>query len=399
MSRTRKRLIGAVVIVAIGAAATLALASRSKNGEAVGNGTPVAVAEVADIQVEVLDVGTVEPAVRVEVKSVLSGKVVELPIREGDAVRRGQLLAVIEPDVNQAQTLAGVRRSVNQATIDYTDADKDFQARAALFREGLLSAELFRAAETAYRTAEERLSAAREKAQIMEASGIPVGNNLGQVVQITAPMDGVVIRRPVELGETVTGAGSFNAGTVIATVADLATMIIKAGVNEVDIGKVAVAAPVTVTLDAYPRLRFSGRVERIAPAARLEDQVKVFDVEIELDSQGKELRTGMTANVTILGERTEDAVTVPVESVFRRESGELVYVKRASGNGANGQQPDPGDVSDPRQAWKQHFEERAVVTGLASMTRVEVVEGLAAGEEVALEDPSRPRNNGRTNVN
>ena len=72
-------------------------------------------------------------------------------------------------------------------------------------------------------------------------------------------MDGVVIMRPVELGEAVTGAGSFNAGTVIATVADLTSMIVKAGVNEVDIGKMRLGATVMVTLDAYPKLRFPGQ--------------------------------------------------------------------------------------------------------------------------------------------
>lgn len=399
MSRGKRRLIVVAAIAVAGVGVTFALAARSKTPAGEANGVPVFTAEHADVQVEVLDVGTVEPAVRVDVKSVLSGKVVELPIREGDVVRRGQVLALIEPDVNQAQTLAGVRRSVNQAAIDYGDAEKDFQAKTALFREGLLSAELFRAAETAYRTAEERLAGAQEKAQIMEASGIPVGDNTAQVLQITAPMHGVVIRRSVELGEAVTGAGSFNAGTVIATVADLSTMIVKAGVNEVDIGKVVVNAPVMVTLDAYPRLRFPGRVERIAPAARLEDQVKVFDVEIELDSQGKELRTGMTANVTIRGERAEQVVAVPVESVFRRESGEVVYVKRPATNGAGEETPRPVATPDPREAWKQQFEERTVVTGLASLTRVQVVEGLAAGEAVALEDPTRPKASGRTNVN
>lgn len=76
-------------------------------------------------------------------------------------------------------------------------------------------------------------------------------------------MNGVVIRRPVELGEAITGAGSFNAGTVIVTVADLSKMILKAGVVEVDIGKVVMGSPVEVTLDAYPRVKFTGKVSKI----------------------------------------------------------------------------------------------------------------------------------------
>jgi multidrug efflux pump subunit AcrA (membrane-fusion protein) len=220
-------------------------------------------------------------------------------------------------------------------------------------------------------------------------------------------MAGVVIVRPVELGETVTGSGSFNAGTVIATVADLATMLVKAGVNEVDIGKVHVGQPVRVTLDAYPRTLFPGTIERIAPAARLDNQVKVFDLEIGLEHLGVELRTGMTANVEVRGESRSGVLIVPVEAVFVRGDEEVVYVKRATplpakapaeaaGVAAAAVPSDNSEVlpadwrDDPRQKWRRWFEERRVVTGIASTTDVEVTEGLAVGDEVALADPTRP---------
>ena len=384
-AKRRRWVIGAAVgVVVVGTA--VALAARARTADPVKDDTPLGKAALADVQVEVLEVGTVEPEVKVDVKSALSGKVVELPVREGDVVKKGQLIAAIEPDVNQAQTLAGVRRGVNQAEIDFTDADQDFRAKDALLKDGLISEEAHRTAETRYKSAREELAAAREKAAIMTSSGVPVSATADQRINITAPMDGVVITRPVELGEAVTGAGSFNAGTVIATVADLATMLVKAGVNEVDIGKVRLGAPVTVTLDAYPKLRFPGKVSRIAPAARLADQVKVFDVEISLDAQGKELRTGMTANVSIKGERAAKVLAVPVEAVFEREDGEVVYVRKAVDATA---QPKP--PADAREAWKQRFEERKVETGIASLAKVQITSGLVAGEQVALEDPTKPK--------
>ncbi len=384
-AKRRRWVIGAAVgVVVVGTA--VALAARARTADPVKDDTPLGKAALADVQVEVLEVGTVEPEVKVDVKSALSGKVVELPVREGDVVKKGQLIAAIEPDVNQAQTLAGVRRGVNQAEIDFTDADQDFRAKDALLKDGLISEEAHRTAETRYKSAREELAAAREKAAIMTSSGVPVSATADQRINITAPMDGVVITRPVELGEAVTGAGSFNAGTVIATVADLATMLVKAGVNEVDIGKVRLGAPVTVTLDAYPKLRFPGKVSRIAPAARLADQVKVFDVEISLDAQGKELRTGMTANVSIKGERAAKVLAVPVEAVFEREDGEVVYVRRAIDATAQPKAP-----ADAREAWKQRFEERKVETGIASLAKVQITSGLVAGEQVALEDPTKPK--------
>lgn len=389
--------IGAVVAVCT--AGALALKARAKDAVLPKLETPVGKAAIADVQVEVTEVGTVEPEVKVDVKSVLSGKVVTLSVREGDVVRKGQLIASIEPDVNQAQTLAGVRRSVNQAEIDLFDAEKDFRAKEELLKAGLISAEIHREAETRYKAARETLETAEEKSRLLQASGIPVDPNQSQVLNITSPMDGVVIQRPVELGDVVTGAGSFNAGTVIATVADISKMIVKVGVNEVDIGKVKLDAPVTVTLDAFPKVRFEGKVSRIAPAARLQDQVKVFDTEISLDSQGKELRTGMTANVSIKGERANGVLTVPIEAVFHREGGEVVYLKKPTP--AKGEKPakaekaaggaEPAATPNPRDAWKQYFEEHPVVTGLASISHAQVLEGLKEGDEVALEDPTKPK--------
>jgi len=418
MTRKRKRWLLVVVVAAVLVGTTVVFASRSKSGTPIKDETPVSKATVADVQVEVLEVGTVEPEIKVDVKSALSGKVVELPIRAGDAVKKGQLIASIEPDVNQAQTLAGVRRGVNQAEIDFADAEKDYLAKQELLQAGLISVEVHRAAETRYKSARELLAAAHEKSAIMASSGVPVSTTADQRINITAPMDGVVITRAVELGEAVTGAGSFNAGTVIVTVADLGTMLVKAGVNEVDIGKVRLGAPVMVTLDAYPKVRFVGKVSRIAPAARLADQVKVFDVEVSLDSQGKELRTGMTANVAIKGDKAAKVLAVPVEAVFHREDGEVVYVRKAQPDKAGGAKagtkaetkaegakpdakagdakagaakPDPKATPDPREAWKQRFDERKVETGLASLSHVQIVSGLVAGEEVALEDPTRPK--------
>jgi HlyD family secretion protein len=415
MTKKKKRwLVGAALgVVVVGA--TVALAARSKGPSAAKDDTPIGKVAIADVQVEVTEIGTIQPEVKVDVKSALSGKVAELPMREGDAVRKGQLLAAIEPDVNQAQTLAAVRRSVNQEEIDYSDAEKDYNAKLELLKAGLLSQDIFRTAETRYKSAQEGLAAAREKAGIVESSGIPLSTNPQQLLNITSPMDGVVINRAVEYGEAVTGAGSFNAGTVIATVADLSKMIVKVGVSEVDIGKIRLAAPVTVTLDAYPKVRFPGKVSRIGPAARLQDQVKVFDIEVTLDNQGKELRTGMTANVTIKGDRAEKVLAVPVESVFRREDGEVVYVKKApagkegDGKGAKTAvaeaatakadkteakatpKAEPKATPDPRDAWKQRFEERKVESGLSSLSHTQIVAGLKEGEEVALEDPTKPK--------
>ena len=412
MARKRKRWLILIAVVVI-AAAAVAYAAKNKansNGEEEkGPEIPTLAADIGDVQVVVREVGTVEPEVKVDVKSNLSGRVVDLPVRAGDVVKKGQLIARIEPDINQAQNLLAVRNEDESATIDLEDAKQDYEAKRKLFESGLISVEVNREAETRYRQAQQALDEARDRIGLVEASGIPIGDNPRQVVNIFSPMDGVVIERPVELGETVTGSGSFNAGTVISTVADLGTMLVKAGINEVDIGKIHLGQEARVTLDAFPRVLFNGTISRIAPAARLDDQVKVFDVEIALEKLGVELRTGMTANLEIRGEIREQVLTVPVESVFVRGQEEMVYIQRETPlpketaeieDDEEGAEDSEGEDQksdeetwrdDPRQEWRRWFEERRVVTGIASTSEVEVVEGLEEGEEVALADPSKPR--------
>jgi HlyD family secretion protein len=364
-------------------------------------------AEVGDVQVRVTEVGSVEPDVKVDVKSVLSGKVVELLVREGDRVTRGQVLARVEPDVNQARDLAQVKNAVSESEIALSEARATFQRNKDLLGQGLLSAQAGLESETRFRQAKANYDAAMDKYRIVQESGVPIAAATAGITQrlnVTSPMDGVVIRRPVELGDTVmSGVSSFNSGTVLMTVADVNTMIIEAGINEVDIGKVRLEQPVKVTLDAYPKVKFAGRILRIAPAARLEEKVKVFDVEIAIDRQGAELRTGMTANIDIVGEKRAKVLAVPVEAIFKKDESEVVYVrkpeapKKAAEKGglfgsvfAAGKKDAPVKL-DPKEAWKEKFELREIETGLAAVDKVEIVKGLTAGTEVAVEDPTRPR--------
>ncbi|MEA2570476.1 MAG: HlyD family secretion protein [Acidobacteriota bacterium] len=351
-------------------------------------------AEVADVQVKVTEVGTVQPEVKVDVKSAVSGKVTEILHRDGDQVRRGDVLARVEPDLAQAQSLAETKNALSAAQIRYTQAKKNYDADHSLFTQGLLATKTNRDSEAEYLAARQEFDKAQEKYTLVEKSGIPINQSPEkfQGSNVVAPMDGTVLTKNVEIGESITsGVSSFNAGTVLFSVADVSKMIVKAGVNEVDIGKIRVGMPVKVTLDAYPKMAFPARIERIAPAVRLDDKVRVFDVEVRLDAQGKELRSGMTANIEVAGERKEKVLTVPVESVFQRDEGEIVYVKKTVDPKVLAEQAKKKKSDDDKKDdWKQYFEKRVVVTGLSDNAHVQIISGLKAGEEVALEDPSLP---------
>ncbi|HYS54598.1 MAG TPA: efflux RND transporter periplasmic adaptor subunit [Thermoanaerobaculia bacterium] len=391
--------IGLTVVIVI---ALVAMKARANGNQPPKLPVKVGKAEVADIQVKVTEVGTVQSEMKVDVKSAVSGKVVSIYHRDGDQVKRGDILARVEPDLNQAQSLADTKNALTSSKIHYEQAKKNYESDHSLFLQGLLATKQHRDSETEFLSAKQEWERSNEKYNIVEKSGIPINQSPEQFQgsNVIAPMDGTVLTKNIEIGESITsGVSSFNAGTILFTVADVTKMIVKAGVNEVDIGKIRVGMPVKVTLDAYPKISFAGRIDRIAPAVRIEDKVHLFDVEVRLDAQGRELRSGMTANIEMIGEKKAKVLTVPVESVFQRDEGEIVYVKKkldAKAMAEASKKPkDEGKID--KDAWKKFFDKRVVVTGLSDNAHVEILKGLKAGEEIALEDPTLPNDKKKDN--
>src|SRR3954451_15089892 len=381
MSGKRKKKLAVWSIIVLEVAIVITFVAMKATGKKPEAKLPVKVgkAEVADVQVKVTEVGNVQPEVKVDVKSVVSGKVVEILHRDGDSVKSGETLARIEPDLNQAQSIADVKNALTASKIRYDQAKKNFESDHSLFESGLLAGKQNRDSEAEFLAAKQEYEKTEEKYNIVERSGIPIAQaaNKFQGSNVVAPMDGVVLTKNVEIGESITsGVSSFNAGTVLFSVADGSKMIVKAGVNEVDIGKIRVGMPVKVTLDAYPKVAFAGRIDRIAPAVRIDDKVRVFDVEIRLDAQGRELRSGMTANIEVAGERKDKILTVPVESVFQRDEGEIVYVKKHLDPKVIEDLKKNPPKKDDKQAWKRYFEKRVVVSGLADNSHVEIISGV-----------------------
>jgi RND family efflux transporter MFP subunit len=399
MSMKKRWIVGGVVVL-LGAAAAV-FASRGKDKPAGDKDkTPFRVGAVKaeDLQVSVREVGVIDPFTKVDVKSVVSGRIQALRMREGAVVRVGDVLAEVEPDVTQAQELSDVRAAVVQAEVSLKDAERLLAAQRQLHDSGLIGSEALKDFLTKRDLAAELLKAAKMRYQIVEDHGIPISGRSGsQLARVTSPMNGVVIKRGVELGDMVqSGVSSFNAGTVLFTVADLKTLIVRVNLNEVDIAKVTVGQPVRITLDAYPQKTFSGTVRFVAPAATLVEKIKVFAVEIELDQLAEAYRTGMSANVEILGEKRPQAISIPLEALQRREGKTVAYrLKKGI---------DPKQLGAAREGlsgrtkftwlsehWNEYFDAVPVEAGIATLERVEVVAGLSSGDEVSLEDPTRKR--------
>jgi RND family efflux transporter MFP subunit len=387
------------VLLVVGAVAMVAAKGKDKADPKAEN-TPFRLGKVQaeDLQVSVREVGVVDPVTKVDVKSAVSGRVIALKVREGAVVNSGDVLAEIEPDVNQAQSLSDVQASVKDAELKLQDAEREFTLQKSLFQQGLVGGDPYRASEIKRNQAAENLRSAKMRYQIVEDRGIPIsGNASSQNARVSSPMSGVVIKRGVELGETVTsGVSSFNAGTVLFTVADLKSLIIRVNLNEVDIAKVHVGQPVRITLDAYPQKVFTGKVSFVAPSAELVEKIKVFKIEIKLDELGDSFRTGMSANVEILGEKREKATSIPLEALQKRDGKTVAYRLKAN--------LDPKKMKSAKDGlsgrskfvwlsdhWKDYFDVVPVSAGIATLERVEILSGLKSGEQVSLEDPTKKR--------
>ena len=396
----KKKWVAVFTVVLIVAGAAVIAAKGKDKADPKADSTPFRLGKVQaeDLQVSVREVGVVDPVTKVDVKSVVSGRVLTLKVREGAIVQRGDVLAEIEPDVNQAQSLSDVQGSVKDAELKLQDAEREFTMQKSLFEQGLVGKDPFRASQIKRDQAAESLRSSRMRYQIVEDRGIPIsGNAASQNARVTSPMSGVVIRKGVELGETVTsGVSSFNAGTVLFTVADLKSLIIRVNLNEVDIAKVQVGQPVRITLDAYPQKVFTGKVSFVSPSAELVEKIKVFKVEVQLDELGESFKTGMSANVEILGAKRDKAISIPLEALQKRDGKTIAYRLKANLNPKQLATAKDGLAGRNKfiwlsDHWKDYFDVVPVSAGIATLERVEILGGLKPGQQVALEDPSKKR--------
>ncbi len=325
--------------------------------------------ETGDVSVLLTEVGLIQPETMVQVKSKVSGKIRQLNVEEGDEVRKGALLAKVEPDMAQARTVATLKSGFGRAKVDMERARQDYERDVELHKAGHISDEESQLSKDAYDIAQIEYRSALEQMRLAEEDGVTMDADAesGELLEILSPASGSVILVEIEEGEIVTsGAVSYTSGTTLMTIADLSKMQIRAGVNEVDVGKIRDGQDVNIDVDAYPNATFHGVITHIAPAARDEQGVKIFDVEIDITDSDQRLRPGMTANIEIQGDHREGVLTVPVEAVFKKGGDYVVYVVDEA----------TGETT-----------QRDVTVGISNISSTEIVDGLSEGETVTLYDP------------
>jgi HlyD family secretion protein len=280
--------------------------------------------------------GKIQPEKEVKISPDVSGEIVELTVKEGYEVKKGQLLLRIKPDIYISQrdrsmaAISSARARLAQAEAQYTQAELSYKRSKQLFNEQTISKSDFEQAEASYTVAKSEVDAAKYSVISSQASLKEANENLVKT-SIYAPMTGTVSMLLVELGERVAGT-NLMAGTEMLRVADLSRMEARVEVNENDIVKVNLGDTAVIEVDAYLDKKFKGIVTEIANSAKTTgvsaDQVTNFDVKIlVLPSSYQSLvdagdknpfRPGMSASVDIQTESKSDILTVPIQAVTTR---------------------------------------------------------------------------------
>jgi RND family efflux transporter, MFP subunit len=258
--------------------------------------------------------GTVNAVTTVLVGTQVSGTIKTLYVDYNSPVKDGQLIAQIDPATFEAQVgqakanLCSAKANLQKAEATLIDSERTMNRNQELFSKGLIARSDFDTAETNYETAKASVSAAKAQIAQTEAALNYAETNL-RYTRIVSPVDGVVISRSVDVGQTV--AASFQTPTLFTIAQDLTKMQIDTNVDEADIGKVSVEQNVDFTVDAYPEITFKGTVWQIRNAPIIVQNVVTYDVVIKVDNPELKLKPGMTANVSIITSFKKGILKIP----------------------------------------------------------------------------------------
>lgn len=293
-----------LVIVAVAAIAALAvwLLSGGKKEEKITFDT--AAVAPTNIMNSITATGTIEPVTSVTVGTQVSGIVSKLFVDYNSVVKKGQVIAELDKTNLMSQlNTAKTQLATAQSQLNYQTAN--YKRYKTLFEKGLVAADDFDNAKLSYTQAKEQVASAKEEVQRAQT-------NLGYAT-ITSPIDGVVLSKSVEEGQTV--AASFSTPELFTIAQDLTNMQVVADVDEADIGDVKEGERVTFTVDAYPDDTFEGEVKQVRQEATTTNNVVTYEVVISAPNADLKLKPGLTANVTIYTAERKGVLSVPSKAL------------------------------------------------------------------------------------
>lgn len=359
MKLTNKKwgIVAAVVIVAV---AVIATCSRGKKNNEVefemGKVAP------ANLQNSITATGSIEPVTSVTVGTQVSGIVSKLYVDYNSVVKKGQVIAELDKtNLTSELNTAKANLASMQSTLSYQTAN--FKRNQTLYKKGLISANEFEEAQLAYRQAKENVATARENVRKAQT-------NLGYAT-ITSPIDGIVLSKSVEEGQTV--AASFSTPELFTIAQDLTNMQVVADVDEADIADVKVGERVSFTVDAYPTETFSGTVKQVRQEATTTNNVVTYEVVISAPNADMKLKPGLTANITIFTSELDGVLSIPSKALRYSPEKETVGKRKIV------------DCNGKNKVWTLEGNQvvaHAVKIGMTDGTHTQILGGIAAGKQI-----------------
>ena len=319
--------------------------------------------EKQDIMTSVTATGTIEPVTSVDVGTQVSGIVSHLYVDYNSVVKAGQVIAELDR-TNLLSDLSSAQANLKSAQSELDYQKTNHERYKNLYDQGLISANDYDQARLSYIRAQQTVAQQRESVKRAET-------NLGYAT-ITSPIDGVVLSKEVEEGQTV--ASSFNTPTLFKIAQDLTNMRVIADVDEADIGEVKVGQRVTFTVDAFPNDVFEGSVTQVRQQATTESNVVTYEVVISAPNNDLKLKPGLTANVTIFTMEVKDVLAVS-NKALRFKPSELMLNEGETIT----------DIEAAQKVWVkegQNFKAIAIETGMTNGTLTQVLGGVKEGTEV-----------------
>ena len=322
--------------------------------------------EKATIGSSITATGTIEAVTTVEVGTQVSGIIDKIYVDYNSPVKRGQVIAELDK-TNLVSELNSANSNLQGARSDLNYQQANYNRQRTLFEKGLISANDFESARLALEQAQSVLSQRQEAVN-------KARTNLGYAT-ITSPIDGVVLSKAVEEGQTV--ASSFNTPTLFTIVKDMTDMRVIADVDEADIGEVREGQRVTYTVDAYPSEVFQGTVTQVRNEATTTNNVVTYEVVISAPNPDLKLKPGLTANVTVYTLEQPNVVSVPSKALRFTPTKEML-------------QPDQKivDCNAKKKLWVREgntFKAYGVSVGISNGTRTQIVSGIKEGTEVIVD--------------
>ena len=312
--------------------------------------------------------GKVIPEDEVEIKPQLNGIIEKILVEEGDILNEGDLIARIKVVPDEASVYR-VQSQVNNLKLAVKNAERDFQRSTDLYAKQIISQQDFDNAELSYNQAKENLSAAQNDLEIIKKGS--VSGSATANTNIRATVSGTILEIPVKLGDQVIQSNNFSAGTTVAIIADLNTMIFEGKVDEAEVGKLYNGQGLIVSMAAIPGEEFDASLKFVAPKGTEEQGAVQFKIEADVTlSESVFVRAGYSANASLVIDRRDDVMVIPEALLQFDRRTQAPFVEIQTGN--------------------QKFERKDIEIGLSDGINVEVLSGLSMDTKIKIWNKTEP---------